>query len=373
MTRVAVSAVERRTRRAGRSCGPGARSRWARPRGRGRLLLAVGLFPALVVTPAVLGAEAWADTSDPDPFAATRIVRTLEDDLGRRITWEAPPRRIVSLSPSLTEILFALGADRTTLVGVTRFCNYPPAAKQIAKVGGIVDPSLEAVLALRPDLVLATRGNPLEFIESLASLAVPVFALDTRGSLATILATIRSVGAATGREVEAARLVDSLAARQQALERRTGALPPEARPRVYYGPLEGTLWTAGPGSYLDALIRIAGGRNVAAQAPSAWSPLSLEIVLAEDPQVYLGSFAGADTPARRAEAEADARAFLRGHGAWRETALGREPRIYMVHEDRLLRPAPRIYAVMEAFAEFLHPGLGARGEAGAGARREQGR
>jgi iron complex transport system substrate-binding protein len=126
-------------------------------------------------------------------------LHVFRDDLGKTVTWELPPRRIVSLSPNLTEILFAIGADSTCVVGVTRFCDYPPAATRIARVGGIVDPSLEAIVALHPDLVLATRGNPLEFIESLRRLKIPVYALEDRGGLTQVFEVVRNVGRVTGR------------------------------------------------------------------------------------------------------------------------------------------------------------------------------
>lgn len=277
------------------------------------------------------------------------------DVLGHRVEWQTPPRRIVSLSPNLTEILFAIGCDTTQVVGVTRFCNYPPAASKVARVGGIVDPSLEAIVVLRPDLALATRGNPLEFIESLIQLGTPVYALEDRGGLEQIFRMIDQLGRVTGHTGEADSLVHRLQARVSAVTGRTAAIPSDARPRVYFGELEGALWTAGPGSYIHDLIRAAGGENIAAGAPSAWCALSLEAIVTRDPQVYLGTFVGDDTAERRREAEESARRLLTTREGWRDTHLGREPRIFVVHEDRLQRPGPRVIDVMDEFARFLHP------------------
>jgi iron complex transport system substrate-binding protein len=282
---------------------------------------------------------------------------TFVDALGERIVWETPPQRIVSLSPNLTEILFAIGFDSTRVVGVTRFCDYPPAATRIARVGGIVDPSLEAIVALRPDLVLATRGNPLEFIESLRGLKIPVYAIEDRGDLKRIFRNIRDIAEVSGRAGPGGLLARSLEQRAEAVARRTAPLSEGARPWVYFGELEGALWTAGPGSYIDDLIRVSGGRNVGSVAATAWSPLSLEAIVMRDPEVYLGTYTGPDTPERRREVEARASELLRTRQGWSGTRLGRSPRIFLAHEDRLQRPGPRVVDVLEEFARFLHPEL----------------
>lgn len=283
-----------------------------------------------------------------------------KDVLGQSLSWETPPQRIVSLSPNLTEILFAIGGDSTCVVGVTRFCDHPAAAARIARVGGIVDPNLEAIVALHPDLVLATRGNPLEFIESLRRLRIPVYALEDRGGLTQIFRIVREIGEVTGRWARGDSLARSMEARVDAVRRRTARLSADARPRIYFGELEGALWTAGPGTYIDDLITAAGGRNVASIASSAWSALALEAIVMRDPQVYLGTFTGADTPERRSDAEARATHLLRTREGWSGTQLGVRPRVFLVHEDRLQRPGPRVIDVLEAFASFLHPELGER-------------
>jgi len=281
--------------------------------------------------------------------------RTFTDALDRTITWSTAPGRIVSLSPNLTEILFALGLEPESIVGVTRFCDHPPEAGQIDVVGGIVDPNLERIASLEPDLVLATRGVPLETMTSLERLGLPVYALETRGEIDQILTNIRLIGAVTGRRAAGEKLADTLQGRIDRLTARLQDVPAAERPRVYYGDLEGPHWTAGPGSFIHALITLAGGQNIAAQAPAAWTPLSLETIVAADPQVYLGTF----DPAAESADEARARAgdLLRNHEGWRATRLGKatSPRIMMVATDRLQRPGPRVIDVLEEFARFLHP------------------
>jgi len=291
-----------------------------------------------------------------------RAANVFTDPLGHRVEWRTPPGRIVSLSPSLTEILFAIGHDATTIVGRTRFCNYPTAVESIAKIGGIVDPSLEAILLLQPDLVLATRGNPLEFMESLARLGVPVYAVETDGGLARVFASIAEVGALTGREEQAGALVAHLSERLGRVVERTAGLRATERPRVYYGEIEGAHWTAGPGSFIDDLIRLTGADNVASIAPAAWSALSLEVILARDPQVYLGILRDEDSARAYTRVVSD----LQSLAGWRDTSLGHTPRVFLVHEDRLQRPGPRLIDVLEELARFLHPELWADSSAAEG-------
>ncbi len=280
--------------------------------------------------------------------------RVFEDVLGHRIQWRTPPERIVSLSPNLTEILFAIGCDTTVVVGVTRYCTYPPIVEALPDVGGVADPSLEAVAALQPDLVVATRGNPLEFMESLIGLGISVYAVETRGDLDRIFGLIYEIGEVTGRTDGAAALVDSLRGRVALVRSHVKGLRAEERPMVYMGELDGSHWTAGPGSYVQGMIEAAGGRNVGAVAPSAWSALSLEMIVARRPEVWLGAY-GPYSGGDEATVRARALEILRTHEAWQQTPLGRHPRILLVHEDRLQRPGPRVYGVIEELTRFLHP------------------
>ena len=284
--------------------------------------------------------------------ASSQPLRRFEDPLGHVVEWRTPPERIVSLSPSLTEILFAIGCDTTHVVGVTRFCNFPPEARDVPRVGGVVDPSLEAVLLRKPDLVLVTRGNPLEFIESLVRLGIPVYGVETRGRLARILATIAEVGAVTGREGAARRLIERLQATLQDVRQRTATLAPERRPRVFFGELEGAHWTAGPGSYVHGLIEAAGGENIGSVAPSAWSPLSLETIIERDPEVYWGTFGEEGEAAARERVLSTLR-----NATWSQTSLGRTPRLFLAHEDVLQRPGPRVIELLPELARYLHPEL----------------
>lgn len=316
---------------------------------RRRPALALGLAICGIMWGAI-GEAGSGEVPTADPRAA---VLRFTDALGHEIGWARPPQRIVSLSPSVTEILFAIGHDAQTIVGRTRFCTAPSAAAAVPSVGGIVDPSLEEVLLRQPDLVLATRGNPLEFMESLVHLGLPVYAIETRGGLRQILETISEVGAVTGRDTAAGQVAAELQDRIAEVRWRTQSLAGEDRARVYYGEIEGTHWTAGPESFIDDVITAAGGRNVGGIAPWAWGALSIEAIISQDPQVYLGTYAAEGRQMARARAER----ILAREPAWRDTQLGRNPRIFLVHEDCLQRPGPRVVDVLEEFARFLHPEL----------------
>ena len=279
-----------------------------------------------------------------------------EDCLGHVVCWERPPQRIISLSPNLTEILYAVQAG-PAVVGVTRYCDYPIAAQSVTIIGGIVDPSLEMLVSLAPDLVLATRGVPLEAMASIQGLGLPVYALDSRGGLGTIRENILDVGRVTGRLEAANQLAATFDRRWNAVLDRTRGLSREDRPRVFYGDLDGAHWTAGPGTYIDDLIDAAGGRNVAGGAPPGWVPLALESIIAANPEVYLGAF----DPERESPEEARMRVSeaLRTLPGWPGTALGREapPRLHLVDVNRLQRPGPRILDILEEFSRYLHPDL----------------
>ena len=320
------------------------------------------LFSILLVPPSAAsflgGCGGTSVQQSARPQQAERRVFT--DVLGHQVAWQEPPSRIVSLSPSLTEILFAVQCD-AAVVGVTRFCNSPPAVQDLPKVGGVVDPSLESILMLQADLVLATRGNSLEFMESLVHLGIPIYTLETRGDLEQILQTILEVGKITGREEPARHLADSLRVRLDHVIERTAGLDPGARPRVYAGEMEGAHWTPGPGSFLHAVITAAGGKNIGSIAPSAWSPLSLEAIIVHDPEVCLGIFG----PLSGGDKEVVHKAvlhILQSNEAWERTSLGLNPRIFLVHEDRLQRPGPRVFNVLEELARYLHPELWNREE-----------
>ncbi|HUO87306.1 MAG TPA: cobalamin-binding protein [Thermoanaerobaculia bacterium] len=268
-------------------------------------------------------------------------------------------RRIVSLAPSLTETLFAIGAgDR--LVAVTDLCDFPAAARELPRVGGLTSSNLhlESVVAARPDLVLSVGLNQEAAVAALRRLgiAVEVIPSDGEGLDATI-AAVRRLGVLAGRRVEAARLADRLAGRIAAVEEALAGLPPTDRPRVYFEVWDRPLMTAGPDTFLGELVARAGGENVFADVSGRWVQVSPEAVLARDPQWILaaarpGGPQGADDFASRP--------------GWRDVSAVADGRMHLLDGDLVSRPGPRLVAAFEEVAALLHPERfpAARGAAG---------
>ncbi len=275
------------------------------------------------------------------PFMANLAPRTFVDALGRKIYLAKAPIRIVSLAPSLTETLYAIGAgDR--VVGVTPFCNYPQEAQAKPKVG-YVRPNLESILALQPDLVVSPlevlRGDSLEKLERLK---IATFLLQTK-TLEDIFSQIQTVGRIAGHSAQADRLATDLRTRVAELRAKTNGLP---RPRVLYVLNTEPFITVGPGSFIHHLIELAGGANVATSAGAPYPRLSIEAVLSEDPEMII-------FPVGEAEGipEAEQHRWRR----WTTLSAVQREQFYQIEADLLNRPGPRIVQGLEALVRILHP------------------
>jgi iron complex transport system substrate-binding protein len=266
---------------------------------------------------------------------------TARDMTGRELTLAAPPKRIVSLVPSVTEIVYALGAERL-LVGVTDFCDFPPEARTQPKVGGMVAPSLEAIVALKPDLVIATtEGTREDTVTQLSRLKVPVY-LVTAHQVADVTSLITRLGELTGSASSAGPLVTRLEQRIEAVKKAVGPL---ARPRVLYVLWPEPLIVPGRGALVTELIQIAGGQSLTADDPDAWPRYSLEAAVARSPEVILLANHGAGTGAVEVE-------------KWRRLAslpAVRSGRLLSVNGDLMHRYGPRFVDGLEQLARAIHP------------------
>ncbi len=244
----------------------------------------------------------------------------------------ASPRRVVSLAPSLTDTVIALGkADR--LVGVTRYDDAPEVS-QLARVGGFLDPSPEAVLALHPDLVLwLTERAALPVVERIAALRVPVLAIPVIG-VADVLACARTLGAALGDAPAGERLARSLG---DAVERTRSRALVGPRVRALFVVGRDPLVVAGPGSYPDELLRLAGGENVV-KGERAWPVYPLERAVADDPEVVID--AAYEEPPEGLARLAAIPAVKRGA-------------VHRLVDDSALRPGPRLPRALEELARAL--------------------
>jgi iron complex transport system substrate-binding protein len=271
------------------------------------------------------------------------------DSLGRKVTVARRPERIVSLAPSNTEILFAVGAGRL-VVGRTSFDNYPPDARSIASIGGMTPKSinLEAVMALRPDLVLATGGVQQPIIGSLERLKLVVVALDAT-NFAGVERNIRLVGRLTGNTARADRLATEFLDRVAAVSRRIASRQSH-RPKVLFLLWEDPLTTAGPGTFIGQIIEASGGSNVFGDVTTRYPRPSEEEILARAPEVILGTYGdmssgGPDDEARRKR--------IRSRAGWAQIPAVRNNRITFLDEDLITRPGPRLVEGLEAVAEIL--------------------
>jgi iron complex transport system substrate-binding protein len=265
----------------------------------------------------------------------------------------APPQRIVSTAPSITELLYALGlGDR--VVGVTRFCRYPPEAQLKPKIGDYTSPNLEAIAALRPDLVVI-QTNPIHLADSLARLKLHVLEIDQE-NIAAIYKSIQEVGAATGTGQRAAQLTDSIREGLNRIRATVSALP---RVRMMFvigrspDRLDG-LVVAGRASYLNEAIEIAGGENVFKDAKAAYPEVSLEEVMARNPQVIVDMGDMADTVG---VTEQHKRSVIALWDRIPTLAAVKQHRVFAVASDIYVVPGPRVIDAAKAFAEMLHPGL----------------
>jgi iron complex transport system substrate-binding protein len=269
------------------------------------------------------------------------------DGLGRKIMINAVPQRIVSLAPSNTEILFALGLG-DKIVGDTEYCNYPEAAKTKPKVGGFSTVDIEKVVSLRPDLVLATQIHSKTIIPALEKVGLTVVAL-TPSSLTGVLDSITLVGKITGQSKEASELIKDLSTRIKAIADKTQKLPPAQRPRVFYVTWHDPLWTAGTGTLSNDVISQAGGQNIASDI-SGDKTIDLETVINRDPEIIIvsvGMGAGEDLPWQ----------YIKSESRLKNTQALLNGRLYKIDGDLIHRPGPRIVEALEQMAQFIHPEL----------------
>ena len=273
--------------------------------------------------------------------AGAQETRTVTDQTGRTVRVPARIERVVSLAPNVTEILYALGVE-DRLVGVTHQCNFPPAAAAKPKVGDTLNPSLETLISLRPDLVIGTaEGNRRETIELLERARIPLYGTHAR-TVSDIFVSIRQLASLMGVPEAGERLATELEARLTGLERRlTGA----SRPRVLVAIWLDPLITAGGDTFLNDVLRRAGAESVTASLSESWPRLSLEAVIESNPD-YLVLPRLHSLQARLDD--------LRSRPAWRNVRAVEAGRIVWL-DEALLRPGPRIVAAIEDLTRSLHP------------------
>lgn len=293
-----------------------------------------------MVLPTVTSAPTVGATSTPAQISAT-------DGLGRVVMLAAPAQRIISLAPSNTEILFALGAAGQ-VIARDSFSDFPPEVTTVPDIGSTWETlNLEQLVALQPDLVLAAGIQSPEQVKAMEDAGLTVFLVPNPVVLEDLYANLEAVGRLIGREAEATALIESLKARVAAVDAKIATI--NQKPTVFYE-LDASQdpakpWTAGPGSFHDALIARAGGMNIAAKLDSAWAQMSLEQIVAADPDIILlGDAKWGTTPESVAQ-----------RPGWGSLRAVKEGRVIPFDDDTISRPGPRLVDALENLARILHP------------------
>lgn len=308
-----------------------------------------GLLPAVLLLLAAACADAGPSVSpsgggpSSPAGSAAAFPATVTDDDGVTVTIQAEPERIVTFAPSATEIVFALGLGER-LVGVSGpFDDFPPEARRVAEVGGAgdfgVDPNIEQVVSLQPDLFLTIKGGD-QWKERLRDLGVPVVTLDAT-DLDDLLEDIRTVGRITGATEGAESLANQMQAEAQGI---ADALAGRPAVTCFYETFYPPLYTVGPGTFIYDLLERAGCDPVTAPADQQYPEWSVEDLVRQSPEVYLVSSESGSSPravAKRA-----------GFQAVSAVAAGR---VVPVNADLVERPGPRVLAGLRLLAEALHP------------------
>ncbi|HEY2963747.1 MAG TPA: cobalamin-binding protein [Pyrinomonadaceae bacterium] len=294
-------------------------------------------FLSLAAALLLATALACAPANDSNTPAATQQIT---DDIGRSVTLPARVDRVITLAPNLTEIMFAVGAgDR--LVGNTTYCDYPPEAKNVAKVGDTLHPSLERMIALKPQVVIVSTASQLEvFTQQLQNQNIPVFVTDPH-DLDGVFRSIEQIGRIAGHEQQANALVQKLRERTSAVEQAVKQAKPV---RVFYQLSAEPLYTAGHDSFVTDLMRRAGAISVTADVPGAWPKYSTESALAAKPDAIILPTRGSMGVANSNVAE-----------ALRNSPAVQAGRVYKINDDHLVRPGPRAVDGLEEMARALHP------------------
>ena len=263
------------------------------------------------------------------------------------------PERIVSMAPSATEILFAVGAG-DSVIGVTDYCDYPPEVKEkkdkgeIRSIGGYSTPSLEKIVDLEPDLIVSAHGNPSELLYWLVDtdmhpgIEYPVYAQHP-GNIEEIFAHMETIGELTKCDETASSLVAELKDDLQDLEEKTESIEEGQRPRVYYA-MGSILYTPGKGTFQHDVIEMAGGENIAAKYLSSWGVFSIENLLEEDPQVIFYSGHGSESIVPD-QIKSDERLST--------VDAVKNDRIYQINEGEISRPGPRLVNVTKTVYGLL--------------------
>ncbi|MDD5669045.1 MAG: cobalamin-binding protein [Candidatus Omnitrophica bacterium] len=254
--------------------------------------------------------------------------------------------RIISLAPATTEILFALGLDKQ-IIGISSYCNYPEQAKNKDRVGTFSEPNIEKIISLKPDMIFCTGLEQAPIVENLRKLGFIVYVSDPV-NIAGLFSSIIEIGRATGKQAEAAELVTAMKQNIDEISSRVQSVPKEKKPKVFIEIWHDPLMTAGNHSYIDQLISLAGGINIAFDTRRPYSCFSVEQVIKRDPDcIILAYMTGGDT---------NPLDILKNRIGWKDISAVKNKRVFNdMNPDLFLRPGPRLPEALRLLYSKLYP------------------
>ncbi len=274
--------------------------------------------------------------------ASYSATQKFKDEVGREVSFPFPPKRVVSLAPNITEILFGLGLDEE-IVGVSVHCNFPEKAKGRARVGSYISLDFEKITSLKPDLIIATgSGNTRDMVDRLEKLGFTAYVIYPK-NFSGILKSIGHLGQVVSREKEARGIVEGMRKRSQRLIGLTQGLP---KPKVFIQIGDAPMVTVGKGSFADDLIRLAGGENIAGKEKEVYPRIGIEEILKRSPDVIVIS---------SMNPRGNYQKILQEWSRWRSISAVKNGRLHLIDSDLLDRPSPRIIDGLEELARILHP------------------
>jgi iron complex transport system substrate-binding protein len=311
-------------------------------------------FTLLILLVSALMIGGCGQTTAPDgeePVAESIQTETggplvVTDQMGREVTIDGIPQRLISLSPSNTEIAFALGlAER--IVGVTEYCNYPPEAQEKELIGGFATPNIERIVELEPDLILASTIHE-EAVTQFEALGIPVLVIES-ATLIELYTSISLMAELTGVTGVGEALITSMQSRIGAVEEQVASIPEAERVRVYYEVYSDPLMSAGKQAFINEIITLAGGINIFADIDESYPQISAEVVAERQPQVIL-------YPDYHGTADLVLESMVDRPG-WSSIPAVEESKVYAASDDAFARPGPRVVEAVEEAARLFYPQL----------------
>ena len=279
-------------------------------------------------------------------FIAGYVIWNMQGSGEQGIFSEQKPQRIISLAPSNTEILFALGLDEE-IVGITDYCDYPPEKiAQKEKIGGFATPNFEKIVSLNPDIVFATSGVQKQAIERLEELGVKIYILEAE-TMENLLIEIENIGKLTGKSQQAQELIAAMEKRIKAVKEKLSNIPEDQKPKVFLEIWHDPLWTAPKKTLIYQVIELAGGKH-AITIEGDWNQVTTvdpESVIDANPDVILLAFENSDPTS------------VYELAGWSAVSAVKNKRVFQIDPDIISRPGPRIIDALEQIAKILYPDL----------------